>query len=73
MTADEEIVFNAIDDFIQLQGQGQAPSPEEYVKSYPVALRAELLNALHHVPSVDEQQQAWDKVQNRIEKEGNTK
>jgi hypothetical protein len=67
MTADEEIVFNAIDDFIQ--GQGQAPSPEEYVKGYPVALRAELLNALHHIPSVDEQQQAWDKVQNRIAKE----
>jgi hypothetical protein len=73
MTADEEIVFNAIDDFIQLQGQGQAPSPEEYVKGYPAALRVELLIALHHIPSVEQQTEAWDKVQNRIEKEGNKK
>jgi hypothetical protein len=47
---EEEIVFNAIDDFIQLQVQGQAPSPEEYVKGYPEALKADLLNALHHIP-----------------------
>jgi hypothetical protein len=73
MTEDEEIVFNAIDDYIQLQGQGQAPSPEEYVKDYPEALRAELLNALHHIPSVEQQAEAWDKVQSRIAKEINKK
>jgi hypothetical protein len=69
MTEEEEIVFNAIDDFIQLQVQGQAPSPEEYVKGYPEALRADLLNALHHIPSADQQQQAWDKLQTRLPKE----
>ena len=59
MTEKDEVVFNAVDDYIQLQKQGQAPSPEEYIKNYPEVVRAELLKALHNIPSDEEQQKAW--------------
>ena len=59
MTEKDEVVFNAVDDYIQLQKQGQAPLPEEYIKNYPEVVRAELLTALKHIPSDEEQQKAW--------------
>ena len=59
MTEKDEVVFNAVDDYIQLQKQGQAPSPEEYIKNYLEVVRAELLKALQNIPSDEEQQKAW--------------
>ncbi len=71
MSPDEEMVFNALDDYIQLQKQGEAPSPEKYVLSYPEGVRAELLKALHNIPSDADQQQAWNSTKNKLYPENN--
>ena len=71
MIKKDELVFNAVDDYIQLQKQGPAPSPEEYIKNYPEAVRAELLNALKNIPSDEEQQKAWGNIQSTLYPEKN--
>ena len=71
MTEEDEMVFNAVDDYIQLQKQGQAPSPEEYIKTYPEVVRVELLNALKNIPGDEEQQKAWGNIQSTLYPEKN--
>lgn len=61
-----DTVFEALDEYTQLQRQGQAPSPEEYVKNYSEALRAELLATLLQLPGDAEREQAWNKIQTTL-------
>ena len=71
MTERDEVVFIAVDDYIQLKEKGQAPSPEEYIKNYPEVVRAELLNALKNIPGDEEQQKAWGNFQSTLYPEKN--